>query len=142
MPLYQKNKYYIAYPHPYGEQKRIILTTLFNPSKQSKAEIAQKPHQIVLSPRLPYELEHGASKWISKLIVLPHLSSCSPLVACQRVALEAYPFRPLGEAGHNPHPFLGVLPFPALVGQVKQEAATEHTCSATANDIIDKRTSK
>lgn len=59
---------------------------------------------------------------------LRKLNSC-PWVACQKVALEAFPFHPWVEVEQSLPPFL-VLPYRALEVQAGQEAATEHTYSA------------
>jgi hypothetical protein len=54
------------------------------------------------------------------------------LEASQKVAWEAYPFHPY-RVVEQILPFPVHLPYLALEVQAKQEAATEHTCSATEN---------
>ena len=60
----------------------------------------------------------------------------SPWEAFQKVALVAYPFHSLVvEVLKNLLPYLP-LPYPALVVQAKQVAATEHTYSAVNREQI------
>ena len=66
------------------------------------------------------------------------VNSCYPLVAFRKVALEAFPSHPWVVRVHN-LAFLVLLPYPALAVQAKQEAVTEHTCSAVETHNLEYR---
>ena len=129
MPALTK-EYYKTSPQHYNtgteRQKFENYSPVEEVGEKHKIKVRKAPHLLQGStlPRIYGRFPHFFTR------VFYFFNSCYPSVACRKVALVAFPIHPLVVVEAQSLAFLVPLPYQALAVQAKQEAATEHTCSA------------